>query len=129
MFKVIAINKYGMSKPSSTCYGQTIGAPKVPEIGSTGDITATTISFTWKDKEQVAADDPISYSIEMAEAKSSDFKAVNANITNNGVKGWQAVIENLESGKSYQFQLIASNKQGSSPPSKPLTIKTLDGNI
>ena len=55
------------------------------------------------------------------------YQAVTGEIKKEGSKDWSVAINNLEAGISYQFVVIASNKQGSSPPSKPLSIKTQDG--
>jgi hypothetical protein len=69
LFRVVAKNKYGLSKPSSSCYGQTIGAPRQPEAPSSSNLTPTTVTLSWKDKEgaQADPDDPVTYALEMSE--------------------------------------------------------------
>ena len=126
MFRVVATNKFGPSKPSNPCTGQTIGVPRQPDSPNATESTPTTITISWKDRDTPIADDPITYTVEISEDGKS-FKAAKYKISTNSTKGYDALIEGLDAGKSYYFQTIASNKQGPSSPSKPVNVKTLDG--
>ncbi len=81
MFRVVCNNKYGASKPSYTCYGQTLGAPREVDAPTYTNLTPTTVTLQWKESSVVDPDDPIQYGIEMSQGKVANFKAINPKIT------------------------------------------------
>ncbi|KAM6172804.1 myomesin-3 [Erethizon dorsatum] len=124
VFRVRAVNQYGMSDPSEpsepiALRGKTATLPPPAQVQAFRD-TQTSVSLTWDPVDGGA--ELLGYYIYSREAGSSQWQTVN----NKPIQGSKFTVPGLRTGKEYEFCVRSVSEAGvgeSSVPTEPIRVK------
>ncbi|XP_003415289.1 myomesin-3 [Loxodonta africana] len=124
VFRVRAINQYGMSDPSEPSEPVTLGKKQVTlppptQVQAFRD-TQTSISLTWNPVKD--APELLGYYIYSREAGSSEWQTVN----NKPIQGNRFTVPGLKTGKEYEFCVSSVSEAGvgeHSEATEPIRVK------
>ncbi|ELK02138.1 Myomesin-3 [Pteropus alecto] len=124
VFRVRAINKYGMSDPSEssepiTLKGKPATLPPPAQVQAFRD-TQTSVSLTWDPVKE--SPELLGYYIYSREAGSSEWQTVN----NKPIQGNTFTVPGLRTGKEYEFCVRSVSEAGvgeSSAATEPIRVK------
>ncbi|XP_004394807.1 PREDICTED: myomesin-3 [Odobenus rosmarus divergens] len=124
VFKVRAINQYGMSDPSEpsepiALRGKPATLPPPAQVQAFRD-TQTSVSLTWEPVKD--APELLGYYIYSREAGSSEWQTVN----NKPIQGHKFTVPGLRTGKEYEFCVRSVSEAGvgeSSAVTEPIRVK------
>ena len=128
--RVVAVNAYGDECASANLDVTTVGVPRPPETPSIRWALPESVMLFWRNNSNDNSNKhtDLTQNLEMSKGNSNNFAKVST-VAIKEIKGsgYEALVTSLQPGENYFFRVIASNKQGPSPPSRVIPVKTPDG--